>query len=155
MRCFACVCENCMQTNQITFHREPYPALNESFIHYCPHCKRKCMHRRIMTKKALAEQRKQEQEAALKKSIVEECAKHGFTCRFLYESVVVTTPLADWQFDYHKDKKTLYHESTVKINFSTGDYAKAHIQFRDRKISNLEIISYVARHDKNKERYKD
>ncbi|MBR5109725.1 MAG: hypothetical protein IK099_05980 [Clostridia bacterium] len=39
--------------------------------------------------------------------------------------------ISSWQFQYHESRKTLRHESTVKINFETGDYAKTHEQFRD------------------------
>lgn len=36
-------------------------------------------------------------------------------------------------FDYHRPRKTLYHESTIKVNFVTGDYAKSHKQFKSEK----------------------
>lgn len=67
--------------------------------------------------------------------------------RFLYQSVIVTTPLADWCFDYHQRKITLYHESTIKINFATGDFVKSHLQFANRKMTPLEVIDYIASHD--------
>lgn len=55
--------------------------------------------------------------------------------------------LRNWCFDYHVPKKALYHESTTKINFATGDYAKAHVLFRDRRMSPIEVIDYIANHD--------
>ena len=96
---------------------------------------------------AAAELRRRQEEAALRRSILDRCAEHGFQCRFLYQSVIITTPLSDWCFDYHTPKKTLYHESTTKINLVTGDYAKAHVQFRDRHMSPIEVIDYIADHD--------
>ena len=79
--------------------------------------------------------------------IEELCKEHGFSCRFVYRSVVITTPLSDWCFDYHESRKTLWHESTVKINFETGDYAKAHCQLKNRKMTIAETISYIAKHE--------
>lgn len=49
---------------------------------------------------------------------------------------------------FYNSRKTLRHESTVKINFETGDYAKTHEQFRDRKMTCEEVIDYIAEHDK-------
>ncbi len=40
------------------------------------------------------------------------------------------------------------YESTIKVNFKTGDYAKTHEQFRDRKMTCEEVIDYIARHEK-------
>ena len=102
---------------------------------------------RVLTRKAAAELRRRQAEADLRRSILDRCAEHGFQCRFLYQSVIITTPLSDWCFDYHTVKKTLYHESTIKIHFATGDYAKAHVQFRDRRKSPIEVIDYIAGHD--------
>ena len=102
---------------------------------------------RVLTRKAAAELRRRQAEADLRQSILDRCAEYGFQCRFLYQSVIITTPLADWCFDYHTPKKTLYHESTNKINLVTGDYAKAHVQFRDRRMSSIEVIDYIADHD--------
>lgn len=82
--------------------------------------------------------------------ITDYCNKYGFACRFLYESVIVTTPVSSWQFAYHENKKTLRHESTTKINFATGDYAFTHEQFRDQKMTFEEVIDYIAVHDKRK-----
>ena len=96
----------------------------------------------------MAELRRQEEERKLRQSIIDACSAHGFTCRFLYESVIITTPLADWSFPYHEARKTLRHESTVKVNFKTGDYAKTHEQFRNRKMTCQEVIEYIAKHEK-------
>ena len=105
---------------------------------------------RVLTKKAAAELRRTQEEAALRQNILDRCVEHGFQCRFIYQSIIITTPLSDWCFDYHTPKKTLYHENTTKINFITGDYAKAHIQFRDRRMTPIEVIDYIAGHDLRK-----
>ena len=89
----------------------------------------------------MAELRAAEEEATLRQEIVEKCERMGFACRFVYESVV------SWQFDYHRRLKTLRHESTIKVNFKTGDPAFTHEQFRDRKMSNGEMIDYIGAHD--------
>ena len=97
-----------------------------------------------LTKKVETELRNQKAEEDLQQSIIDCCKKYGFTCRFLYESVIVTTPISSWQFAYHESKKTLRHESTTKINFDTGDYAFTHEQFRDKKMSCEEVSDYIA-----------
>ena len=89
----------------------------------------------------------QQQEEALRQSILGQCAALGFQARFLYQSVIITTPISLWQFDYHSKLKTLRHESSVKVNFATGDPAFTHEQFRDRKMSIAEVIDYIATHD--------
>jgi len=61
--------------------------------------------------------------------------------------MVITTPVARWQFNYHQKVKTLRHESTVKVNFETGKPAAMHYQFRDRKMSWRDVIDYIAAHD--------
>lgn len=76
---------------------------------------------RVLTKKAAAEQRKKEQEQSLRSLIVAKCNQYGFKCRFLYQSVIITTPISDWSFDYHTPRITLYHESTVKTKFMYVD----------------------------------
>jgi len=63
---------------------------------------------------------------------------------------IITTPVATWAFDYHQKLKTLRHESTIKINFDTGDPAAMHYQFRNRKMSNSDVIEYIADHDERK-----
>ena len=86
-------------------------------------------------------------EEDLKKSISDQCARHGFTCRFLYQSVIITTPLADWCFDYHEKYKTLYHENTPNTKYLTGHYVKAHTQFKGKKMTVSAVIEYIASHE--------
>ena len=83
----------------------------------------------------------------MRNSIVAKCNQHGFKCRFLYQSVIIATPISDWSFDYHTSRITLYHESTEKINRETGNYAKSHVQFRNKKITPVEVIDYIVGHD--------
>ena len=148
MRHYECECLVCHGISQCDFYAEPYPAYGDTFTFFCKSCGSETLHTRTLTRKTAAELRRQEEEAALRNSIQACCAAHGFSCRFLYQSVVVSTPLADWSFDYHQSKKTLRHESTIKVNFKTGDYAKIHEQFRDRKMTCEEVIDYIARHEK-------
>lgn len=147
MRHYECECLRCGGKNQIGFCEEPYSELEDVFNARCPACGYVTKHQRVLTKKAIAEKHRKEQEQRLRDSIVDKCSQYGFQCRFLYQSVIITTPLSDWCFDYHVSRITLYHESTTKINWATGNYAKAHIQFNDRKISPLEVIGYIAAHD--------
>ena len=137
----------CGRKAQIAFHAEPYPEIGEAFVCYCPPCSEETQMHRVLTRKAAAELRRRQAEADLRQSILDRCAEHGFQFRFLYQSVIITTPLSDWCFDYHTPKKTLCHESTTKINFTTGDYAKAHVQFRDWHMSPIEVIDCIAGHD--------
>lgn len=137
----------CCTKRQVPFRDEPYPEYGDIFLHTCSVCKEETRHTRVLTRKTVSEIRRKQQEEDLRNSIVEKCAEYGFRCRFLYQSVIVTTNLADWCFDYHESRKTLYHESTVKVNFKTGDYAKAHVQFSNRKIKTPEVIEYIAAHD--------
>ena len=132
----------------MAFASEPYPEYGENFIAQCNVCNQQTNHTRVLTKKTATELRKKAAEEALRQSIVDKCNVYGFSCRFLYQSVIVTTPISDWCFDYHESRITLYHESTTKINFETGDFAKAHVQFRARKITPIEVIEYIAGHDK-------
>lgn len=131
----------------MAFREEPFPDIGETFLHSCPICGKETEYTRVLTKKAAAEQRRKQQEQDLRKSIIEHCTAYGFQCRFIYESVIITTNLADWCFDYHMSRITLYHESTFKVNLATGDYAKSHVQFRDKKITPLEVIDFIAEHD--------
>lgn len=146
MRQYECKCLNCGRKRQIAF-AEPYPQFEETFTKYCASCAADTAHTRVLTKKTASELRAAAYENALRQSIIDKCIEKGFKCRFLYQSVIITTHLADWCFDYHETKITLYHESTVKINFATGDYAKAHVQFRERRMKPLEVIEYIAVHD--------
>lgn len=147
MRHYECVCKKCGIKRQILFRGEPYPEIDELFLLDCSSCQEKTQHTRSLTRKAIAELRRKQQEADLRASIAAKCAEYGFQHRFLYQSVIITTSLADWCFDYHDARITLYHESTIKINFETGNYAKAHVQFRNKKITPAEVIDYIQKHD--------
>ena len=152
MRQYECECLVCGEKRQRIFCVEPYPELDTIFSCFCTNCKKETEHKRVLTRKAIAELKRQQQEELLQTSIVEKCLLYGFKCRFLYQSVVISTSLADWCFDYHTNRITLYHESTIKVNFETGDYAKAHVQFKDKKMTPLEVIEYIARHEEWKRR---
>ena len=147
MREYLCECLNCHNQHPVRFE-EPFPKAGDVFEHVCKTCGCITKQTRVLTRKARAEMRTKEAERELRQSIVEKCESYGFQCRFLYESVIITTPISSWQFGYHSSRKTLRHESTVKINFETGDYAKTHEQFHDRKMSCAEVIDYIAAHDK-------
>ena len=147
MRHYECECMKCGAKHQIAFKDEPYPEIGDVFVFACSSCGEETQHTRSLTRKAAAELRRKQQETDLRNSIAEKCSEYGFNCRFLYQSVIVTTNLADWCFDYHESRITLYHESTIIINFETGDYAKAHIQFANKKIAPLDVIAYIADHD--------
>lgn len=140
MRQYLCICQKCGNQNQLRFD-EPYPKYGESFVRPCIHCGEDTTQTMLLTKKVATELRKQETEESLKASIRACCDRYGFSCRFLYESVIVITPISSWQFQYHGSKKTLRHES--KIN----NGIKTHEQFRDRKMTNEEVIKYIAAHD--------
>ena len=149
-------CLRCGLVRQLTFFQEPYPEYGDVFHYFCKSCQDTTEHTRTMTRKTASELRRKQIEQDLRQSIIDKASEYGFTCRFLYQSVIITTHLADWCFDYHENKITLYHESTVKIHFKTGDYAKAHKQFAERKMSPLEVVDYIAEHEKWKaERFKD
>lgn len=147
MRHYECECLKCGRKAQIAFPSEPYPEIGEAFVRFCPSCSEETQMQRVLTRKAAAELRRRQAEADLRQSILDRCAEYGFQFRFLYQSVIITTLLSGWCFDYHTPKKTLYHESTTKINLTTGDYAKAHVQIRDRHMSPIEVIDYIAVHD--------
>ena len=149
MRQYLCTCLKCGGQNHLCFD-EPYPQYGEQFVRYCRHCDEDTTQTMALTKKVETELRKQKAEEELQQSIIDCCKKHGFTCRFLFESVIITTPISSWQFAYHESKKTLRHESTTKINFDTGDFAFTHEQFRNKKMSCEEVIDYIAGHDKRK-----
>lgn len=146
-----CTCLKCGSQNGFGFE-EPFPKYGDQFIRYCKHCQENTTQTMILTKNVAKELHKKEVERELKQSIIDYCKKYGFICRFLYESVIVTTPISSWQFQYHEGRKTLRHESTVKINFATGDFAKTHEQFHNRKMTNEEVIDYIFAHDKFRER---
>lgn len=146
MRQHICTCLKCGGQNHLHFD-EPYPKYGDQFIRFCKHCGAESPQTMAMTRKVATELRKQAAEDTLKQSIIDYCQKYDFTCRFLYESVIITTPVSSWQFQYHSSRKTLRHESTVKVNFETGEYAKTHEQFRNRKMTCEEVIDYIAAHD--------
>lgn len=146
MRQYECKCLNCGRKRQVAF-TEPYLQFGEAFSSYCAFCGADTTHTRVLTKRTASELRAAASKNALRQAIVNQCTEKGFRCRFLYRSVIITTHLADWCFDYHEAQITLYHESTTKINFATGDYSKAHVQFRGRRMTPLEVLEYIAAHD--------
>jgi len=148
MKAFECMCSECGYITQVTFTNYEYPQLGVQFESYCRQCEADTGFVRVPTRKALAEQKRQYEEQVIQKKIKELCEQYGFGCRFVYQSVVITTPIAEWSFDYHKNKVTLYHESSVKINRETGLYARTHVQFRDRKMNFEDVLKYIATHDK-------
>ena len=101
----------------------------------------------VLTRKMKVRLRREAEEERLKEGIRKRCILYGMSCKFYLESVIVCSPVAKWQFAYHDRLKTLWHESTVKINFETGDYAAMHNQFRNRRLTCEEVIDYIARHD--------
>ena len=154
MRQYECECLICNKKRQITFKEEPYPELEEVFQFHCDCCNVETQHIRVLTKKAAAELRRKQQEEELRNSILKKCAEYGFACRFLYQSVIITTNISDWCFDYHLPRIKLYHESTIKVNWKTGDYAKSHVQFENVKMTPTEVIEYIAKHDAWRENQK-
>ena len=147
MRQYLCECLKC-KNRQAFYFDDPFPAVGDTFELLCKVCGVKTSHSRVLTRKAKAEARAEQEEQALRQSIRDHCEHYGFQCRFLYESLFITTPISSWQFGYHDKMKTLRHESTVKVNFKTGDYARTHEQFKNRKMTCLEVIDYIAEHDK-------
>jgi len=149
MRQYLCECTACGWQRNFRFD-EPYPHLGDSFPCYCDYCQEETLFTRTVTRKAQAEMNRIAEENALQESIRDKCFACGFDCRFYQESVIITTPVARWQFNYHQKVKTLRHESTVKVNFETGDPAAMHYQFRDRKMSWRDVIDYITAHDARK-----
>lgn len=147
MRIYECKCLDCETVTQICFEIELCPEYGEEFQHYCKCCENETTFTRTLTRKTSAELKRKQAEMELRQSIIDRCEFYGFQHRFLHQSVIVTTLISDWCFDYHDAKITLYHESTTKINFETGDYAKAHIQFHEKRMSPTNVIDYIASHD--------
>lgn len=147
MRQYECECTVCGTKKSVAFREEPYPEYGDIFSLFCTNCNTETRHTRTLTRKTAAELRRKAEEENLRQTILDKCAEYGFSVRFLYQSVIITTPLADWCFDYHVKEITLYHESVYKINPQTGLYAKAHVQFSKRKMSSTEVIEYIADHD--------
>lgn len=154
MRQYLCECTVCKKRYTLHFDLEPFPILGDSFPHQCSNCGMETLFQRVATRKAKSELRAIAEEQALREAISVECNRRGFTCRFLYQSVVIQTPAAHWKFDYHVSHKTLWHESTYPINLATGVPAARHKQFEGRKISWQEVIAYIDRHDQWKVRHK-
>ena len=146
MRHYECVCTKCGRTNQKSFNK-PYPEYGDIFVAFCHICNDLTNHTRTMTKKTKSEIKQMQEEALLKQIIIDACTKYGFQCRFLYESVIITTELSSWSFRYHDKMITLRHESTYKVNLETGNYARTHIQFKDRAMKPTEVIDYIASHE--------
>ena len=145
---YECECEICKTKTLIWAEEDPYLFLGVTFGLACKTCGSTTSHHRVLTRKERAKLNSILAERALQNQIINKCNELGFTYRFVYQSVVITTPLADWCFDYHQSRKTLYHESTTKLNFKTGVFAKSHCQFRDKRMTNVEIIHYISDHDK-------
>lgn len=148
LRHYESECTVCSRKTQVAFSAEPYPEYGDRFQHFCPVCETETEHRRTLTRKTATELRRKLEEQQRRDEVVALCEKEGFSCRFLHQSVIITTELSDWCFDYHQSRVTLYHESTTKINFATGNYAKAHVQFRNRKMTIPKVIDYIANHDR-------
>ena len=152
MKHFECECMKCGAKSQIGFLNEDFPNYGQVFLHTCKKCNQITEHRRVLTKKTNAELKKTEAENQLRKSIINKCKELNLGCEFWYRAVIITTPISKWNFDYHRMKITLYHESTVKVNFKTGNPAALHIQFKDKKIKPIQVIDYIAQHDEAKMR---
>lgn len=146
MRQYLCECQVCHMQRNYCFDA-PYPAPSAIFIRLCSACGVETSHTRVLTRRARKEIKAGQEEEALRQSIIACCETYGFTVRFLYESAIITIPISSWQFGYHDKLKTLRHESTYKVNLKTGDSSKTHEQFRNRKMSNEEVIEYIANHD--------
>lgn len=149
MRQYLCECQACHKQSNLKFYEEPYPIGEEQFDGMCKYCNKITTHKRVLTRKTQSEMNRLKEEENLRQSITDKCNEYGIQCEFIYQSVVITTPRSTWSFDYHQSKITLYHESTIKINFETGNYSKTHCQFRDRRMKPEEVIKYIASHDKN------
>ena len=147
MRCYECKCLDCSSITQVGYASAPYPEYGDCFQHFCKICEKETSFTRTMTRKAAKELKAKQAELDLRQTIIDQCNYYGFQNRFLYQSVIVTPPLADWCFDYHQPNITLYHESTYKINWETGDFAKAHVQFRNQPMKPSAVIDYIASHD--------
>ena len=148
LRHYESECTVCRSETQIAFSTEPYPEYGDRFRHFCPICETETEHSRTLTKKTTAQLRGNQEEQERREEIMDLCEKEGFSCHFLRQSVIITTDLSDWCFDYQQSKITLYHESTSKINFAAGNYTKAHVQFRNRKMTIPEVIDYIDGHDR-------
>ena len=147
MRHYECKCLVCRVRSTLCFREEPFPEIGQEFLYPCRLCGRETCHTRTMSRKAAAELRRRQREEDLRGAIALRCEEHGFTYRFLYQSVIISTGLADWCFDYHQSRMTLYHQSVFPINRETGEYAKSHCQFRGRRMKAPEVVDYIAAHE--------
>ena len=123
------------------------PSYGEEFQHRCKKCRKETTFTRVLTKRMRYQLRGTFEQRVLA-DIAEKCAEYGFTYYTVFRSVVIQTPISKWSFDYHVKRKTLFHENAVKYNRKTGNYAQAHVQFRDRPISCTAIIDFIASHEK-------
>lgn len=105
------------------------------------------MFTRVLTRKTQSELRHKLNEEELRKMIQSSCQERGFTCRFYYESAIVTTPAAIWSFNYHDSVKVLRHENRRLVHDDMGGFVKTHEQFR-RRMSWQDVLDYIDRHDK-------
>lgn len=102
VRHYECECLICRAKSTLIFHEEPFPEVGQEFLYHCPSCGKETYYTRSMNKKAIAELHRKQQEEDMKRSIILKCDEYGFQYRFLYQSVIITTALADWCFDYHQ-----------------------------------------------------
>lgn len=91
MKTFECMCSECGYITQVTFTNYEYPQLGVQFESYCRQCEADTGFVRVPTRKALAEQKRQYEEQVIQKKIKDLCEQYGFGCRFVYQSVVITT----------------------------------------------------------------
>ena len=88
MRQYLCECSACKNQYTLWFDQEPFPILGDSFPRQCLNCGKATPFQRVATRKARSELRAIEEERALREAISAECRRRGFTCTFLYQSVV-------------------------------------------------------------------
>lgn len=134
-------CCVCGKQHQIIC-KEPYPQYGDKLSCSCPDCEKETEHTLVLTNKIRKELNQQAAEEKLKEQIRDRCSFYGFTCRFFLQSVIIQTPVAKWQFDYHEKLKTLRHE-----NHLYKGQGCMHYQFRDRKLGNVEVVDNIASHD--------
>lgn len=135
LRQYLCECSVCRKRYNVNFSDEPFPLPEDIFTYLCPFCGVPTPFQRAATRKALSEIRAIKEERALKEAIEADCKQRGFVCSFIYQSVIIKTPTSSWRFDYHTSGKTLWYESTYKLNFETGNRAFHHKQFENKKMS--------------------
>ena len=141
-------CARCGKENPIRVSGADLPDPDAVIVHRCKGCEAETSHSYVLTRKFRTALRQKQKEEEQRQQLRALCEGYGFACRFLFQSVIITTPLSDWCFDYHQSRVTLWHESTIKVNFTTGDAAKAHCQFRERKMTAAQVIEYISEHEK-------